>query len=64
MEKTLKEIASIIDGEIIGDESTVVTGDMRDKRGKKGRPYFYREFKISASYESYNGISHYNIQRR
>jgi UDP-3-O-[3-hydroxymyristoyl] glucosamine N-acyltransferase len=36
MQKTLKEIASIIDGEIIGDENIVVTGICGIKEAKEG----------------------------
>jgi len=36
MQKTLKEIASIIDGEIIGDENIIVTGICGIKEAKEG----------------------------
>ncbi len=36
MQKTLKEVASIIDGEIIGDENIVVTGICGIKEAKEG----------------------------
>ena len=36
MQKTLKEIASIIDGEIVGDENIVVTGICGIKEAKEG----------------------------
>ena len=36
MERTLKEIAKIVDGEIIGDEKTVITGVCGIKEAKKG----------------------------
>ncbi|MFA5388719.1 MAG: UDP-3-O-(3-hydroxymyristoyl)glucosamine N-acyltransferase [Candidatus Omnitrophota bacterium] len=36
MQKTLKEIASIIDGEVIGDENIVVTGICGIKEAKEG----------------------------
>src|SRR3989338_4994818 len=36
MQKTLKEIASIIDGEIIGDENIIVTGVCGIKEAREG----------------------------
>ena len=36
MKRTLKEIAKIVDGEIIGDEKTVITGVCGIKEAKKG----------------------------
>ena len=36
MQKTLKEVASIIDGEIVGDENIVVTGICGIKEAKEG----------------------------
>ena len=36
MKKTLREIARLVDGEIVGDENTVVIGICGIKEAKKG----------------------------